>query len=1016
MASTSPLIGRLDLTPTGSSGEQFQSEISAAVAVGGGLFLFSSGGGSSLQVSDASDPANPQLLQRLALGDYTSTSVAAHGDLLALALVPVGYDSAPSPGLVRFFRVGVGGVLTPLADVQVGFLPDSLAFSADGRRLVVANEGQPSADYGIDPEGSISVIAIAGTAAAPRFDATTIAFGGLRLPEGVRLSGPAGTTAAQDLEPEYVSVLGGKAYVSLQENNAVAVVNLESRRIERILPLGSVDDRSLAVDLSDKDGAGGARALLPKLGQDFRGLRMPDGVSAFRTRGRTYLITANEGDAREYGSYTDVGRNPAAPNGRLNTLLDPAPSGAPSNVSLGGRSLTIFDARTGALVWDSGTSLQTIAIAAGTYDDGRSDDKGVEPENVVVAQLDGRSYAIAGLERGSKTTLVVFDVTRPERTTYVSHVVIDGSISPEGLAVVPAAQSPSGQPLLVVSNEISNTLDLLDLRTLVSTPGPGDAGTFATPMVRDVAGVGPELQVSNLITNGEFIQGLEPGAPVYSPTGIFDGLGAYDNGDGTYTVLANSELGSTVGVPYLVDGVALTGARISRFIVDKDVDDDRSNGFQSALIAGGIAYEQIIDANGELVSAASQINGGLNRFCSSSFEAAHRFGKGRGFRDSLLLVGEEADEGLFYALDAKGRTLHAMPGLGRGGWETAIQVDTGSRHTVGVLLLDDNTAPLYLWVGEKAKGRGKGFLERNGLAAGQGNLYTWVPVQGSIGTADGSAGVPDSADLNALGLGVEAAGRWVLVGSGREVAGWDEPTLRTNANALGALQLSRLEDASINPLNGREVVFATTGNSAFGAADTFGNLIRLDLAAAFNARGLIAADGGGTDLSVIYDGDRLKGAWEAANGPIDSDAERGAFGATIVRNPDNLTWSADGFLYVQEDRSVPASWFSQQEASIWKLDPTATDPLTGQLLAERWLQVDRSAVPGGYGQSDPNPADFGNWETSGIIDVSAIYGVAPGAIFLSDVQAHNLTNGSIGGSGYLVQGGQLHLIQDTSLF
>jgi hypothetical protein len=251
------------------------------------------------------------------------------------------------------------------------------------------------------------------------------------------------------------------------------------------------------------------------------------------------------------------------------------------------------------------------------------------------------------------------------------------------------------------------------------------------------------------------------------------------------------------------------------------------------------------------------------------------------------------------------------------------------------------------------------------------------------------------------------------------VAGWDQQTLLANANALGALQLSRLEDASINPRNGQQVVFATTGSDAFGGADTFGNLITLDLSGAFNRKGLIS-DSNATNLKVIYDGDRQIAAWDAANGTtkngvIDTD-EQAAFGATIIKNPDNLTWSKDGFIYVQEDKSVSNTFFAQQEASIFKVSARAKDPITGQAVSESWLQIDRSAVPTVYGQSDPLPTDYGNWESSGILDVSAIYGEAAGSMFLADVQAHSLTNGNIGGNGYLVQGGQLNLIQNPDLF
>jgi hypothetical protein len=170
---------------------------------------------------------------------------------------------------------------------------------------------------------------------------------------------------------------------------------------------------------------------------------------------------------------------------------------------------------------------------------------------------------------------------------------------------------------------------------------------------------------------------------------------------------------------------------------------------------------------------------------------------------------------------------------------------------------------------------------------------------------------------------------------------------------------------------------------------------------------------------VIYDGDRQIATWDASNGNnngIIDTAEQAAFGATIIRNPDNLTWSQDGSIYVQEDRSVAAGYFAEQEASIWKVSTSVKDPVTGQAQADRWLQIDRTAVPTIYGQTDPNPSDYGNWESSGIIDVSSIYGETAGSMFLADVQAHNLVNGNLAGNGYLVQGGQLNLIQNPDLF
>ena len=162
-APANPLLGSLDLTPTGTSGEQFQTEISATVTIGGKLFVLSSGGGPTLQVTDATTASAPVLLDRVTYGGgYVSTSVASYGNILAVALSPADYDTNGGEGLVRFYRVGVNATLTQIADVLVGYLPDGIAFNQTGTKLVIANEGQPAAGYTLDRPGSIGIIDIKG--------------------------------------------------------------------------------------------------------------------------------------------------------------------------------------------------------------------------------------------------------------------------------------------------------------------------------------------------------------------------------------------------------------------------------------------------------------------------------------------------------------------------------------------------------------------------------------------------------------------------------------------------------------------------------------------------------------------------------------------------------------------------------------------------------------------------------------------------------------------------------------
>ncbi|MEA5417412.1 choice-of-anchor I family protein [Synechococcus sp. BA-132 BA5] len=999
-APANPLLASIDLSPTPPAPgtaptEQFQTEISAYANVGGKLFILSSGGGSTLQVTDASNPSAPGAPQRVPFGPYNSQSVATHDDLVAVALSPSDYATNAGKGLVRFYRIDKSGALTLVKDVAVGYLPDGIAFTDDGKKLVIANEGEPIANYAIDRPGSIGIIDIKGKQGKETFTYTDLGFAGLTLPTGIRISGPAGTTQATDIEPEYVSILGNTAYVTLQENNGVAKVNLKTNKIETIFALGSVDFNTQLVDITDRDGAGNTPLIKPVLGNNVAGLRMADGVAAFSTKGKDYFITANEGDGREYGTYLDETRRNTGLSSRLKTLSEDTT--APFT-AFGSRSVSIFDAKTGSLVWDSGNTLQTIAIAAGVYDDTRSDDKGVEPEGVVVKQLNGRTYAIVSAERGTSSLLAVFDITQPAQASFVTSTVLAGSVSPEGLLVIDATDSPTKRDLLVVSNEVSNTLNILDLGALIAAPPVAGAGTFTATMLKDVAG-GAELSISSLITNGEFTNGTAPGS-VYVPPGIFDGQGAYSNGDGTYTLLVNHEVGASAGYAYTAEGLnaSVTGSRISRLIVDIDADDKASNGFQSRILSGGLAYDKVIgdDPNG------------FDRFCSANLVEANSFGAGRGFADRIFLTGEEVFGGAggsFYALDTANSDLHQVKAFGKGTWESATVIDTGSANTVAVLLFDDAKAPLRLWVGAKTAG---GFLERNGLAEANGSLYTFVPTALAETGADATAG-PDSDDLKALALGSPLAGSWVKIEKPADKASYadlSDAEIRTLANDLGALQLSRIEDGEVNPLNGQQAAFVSTGTKDFSSGDLYGNVYTLSFTDAFGADGRLASTGA-SSLRVIYDADRL------------------ADPTTGLRNPDNLTWSADGSLYLQEDRAngggldITNGNFGTQEASIWKLNPSGPiDPITG-VPAERWAQIDRTAVPTAYGQSqpgvvtDPSTNGVGNWESSGIIDVSRIYGTAPGSMFLANVQAHSLGGGNIQGSGYLVEGGQIDLIRQS---
>jgi hypothetical protein len=442
----------------------------------------------------------------------------------------------------------------------------------------------------------------------------------------------------------------------------------------------------------------------------------------------------------------------------------------------------------------------------------------------------------------------------------------------------------------------------------------------------------------------------------------------------------NHELGSNDGYQMNVQGLNanVSGARISRFVIAKDSDGNGTNGYQARVLSGGLAYDEVISKD------PSFARGGLTRFCSANLSEPLQFGGGRGFADRLYFAGEEGGPGRFFVLDTSNADLHHVPAFGRGGWESAVAIDTGHANTVALMLFDDTSGTanyLYLWVGSK-DAASPDLLRRNGIDTSSGSLYAWK-----------AEAINNQSGLLAQALNTPVSGHWELLGSGGAIAALTSASaLRSLAQSKGAMAFIRIEDGDVNPGNGQQVAFNTTGGSG---ADLYGNTNVIDLSNAFDANGNLLTTADTSSLRVVVDGDRLTGLTRQ----------------TGVRNPDNIAWGSNGYLYIQEDRSVPGGTadgqFGSQEASIWEVDP-----LTGGL--HRWAQIDRGAVPTLYGQSDSLPMDIGNWESSGVIEVSHLFGAPVGSVFFSNVQAHSLNNGSINGASYLVEGGQIQMIQVVS--
>ncbi|OLQ88794.1 alkaline phosphatase [Vibrio ponticus] len=397
-----------------------------------------------------------------------ANSVAVHNGLVAVAIES---ENKQEDGIIALYR---SDDLSLITTYPAGALPDMVSFSKDGRYIAAANEGEPNADYSVDPEGSVTLVDLKKGPMDAKV--SQVSFSDLKsVDENVRISGK-NASIAQDLEPEYLTFAGnGKLYVALQENNAFAIIDPKKAKLEKVVGLGSKSWSESKLDASNKDGILGNLQSYPNL----VGLYMPDSIDSYSVKGKTYIISANEGDGREYGVETtqkvcdELGftwdgddykrtRNYAKKedfcishidevrgkdlqvaanhplflalkdNDQLARLKVVKPSGilsAEDNVeAFGSRSFSIWDDK-GELVFDSGDQFarairtrnkQNFNSSNDSNDsaDDRSDDKGGEPEAIEVATINDRHYAFIGLER--QGGILVYDITDPEKAQVIS--------------------------------------------------------------------------------------------------------------------------------------------------------------------------------------------------------------------------------------------------------------------------------------------------------------------------------------------------------------------------------------------------------------------------------------------------------------------------------------------------------------------------------------------------------------------------------------------------------------------
>jgi hypothetical protein len=427
---------------------------------------------------DLSDVNNPTLIESVNVGMGGVTSVAIFENLLAAAVPSA---TVTNNGYLKIYNIADDGALTLAKSLRVGVLPDMVTFSPDGNMILTANEGQPNDSYTIDPEGSVSIIDISkGVASATVTTANFRAFNS--NPSSIRKSVPT-ATLAQEVEPEYIAVSADskKAYVSLQENNAIAVIDLTTKKVIGMWDLGLKDYRYNCMDLSDKETNIDSSIRFKTKCANVMSMYQPDAIQAYEVDGHTYIVTANEGDSRDYDGYSeevrvaDLTLDKAAYPKPLTTVLDTQLGRLKTSkeegdfdgdgdvdqiIGYGGRSFSIYTAG-GIQVFDSRNEFSRITMADGTYQDDRSDDKGCEPEGLGIEEISGSTYAFITLERCS--VIMVYDISDPKNPVFQQAVSSDGDVSPETVVIIKAEDSPNGETLLIGTNEYSGTIAIYQI-------------------------------------------------------------------------------------------------------------------------------------------------------------------------------------------------------------------------------------------------------------------------------------------------------------------------------------------------------------------------------------------------------------------------------------------------------------------------------------------------------------------------------------------------------------------------
>jgi DNA-binding beta-propeller fold protein YncE len=464
-------VGSIDIGDIGAA------EITAFDPATNRLFVVNNSTVNKIDVIDFKDPANMKVIGSISMTPYGGAvnSVAVYDGKVAAAIEST---NKQANGKVAVFKTSD---YSEVKVINVGALPDMVTFTHDGKYILTANEGEPNDTYTTDPAGTISIISI-----NDNYAVTTIDFSGMANQEtalkakGFRVFG-VGNDFLKDIEPEYITVSADSktAWVTLQENNSIAKIDIASKTITNIFPLGFKDYNSAGneIDPSDRDNA----LTLGKW--NVKGVYMPDAIAVLESGGIPYLFTANEGDAREYAGFSEVKRikdikldatafptgntlKQDAQLGRLNittTLGDTDGDGDfDALYSFGSRSFSVWNGLDGSQVFDSKNELDVKTIAAGIYDDTRSDDKATEPEGIAIGKIGNKQVAFVGMERAD--AVAVYDVTIPTKPVFLQ--LLKCGDAPEGVLIIPAKNSPTKKSLLLVSSENDGVIKVYTPKTI----------------------------------------------------------------------------------------------------------------------------------------------------------------------------------------------------------------------------------------------------------------------------------------------------------------------------------------------------------------------------------------------------------------------------------------------------------------------------------------------------------------------------------------------------------------------